>query len=343
MARLVRCSSFLPGCCRFNFSKCLIVGILAAASLCVQSPVAQAQADYPNRPVRMMIGFPPGQATDVLGRAVALKLQDAWNQQFFVENKPGAAGIIGTQAALAALPDGYTLLVTSSGPMAVNPGLYSKLPYDPLKDFVPVAGIAIVPLILVTNPAFAPATVKDLVALAKAKPGAINYASGGSGVTNHLVMEMFRAAAGVNMIHVPYKGGPPALTDLMGGQVSVMFETSVAVLPHIKQGRLRALGVSSASRISAAPDLPTVAEQGYPGFSGVPWVALVAHARTPPVIVVKLNAEINRILATKEMRDSFVAQGVEPMILSTDEFGGFMKTEVAKWTQAVKDSGAKVE
>ena len=315
---------------------------LAAAVLCAPL-LTHAQSDYPNRPVRVLIGFPPGQATDVLGRAIALKLQDAWNQQFFVENKPGAAGIIGTQAALAAPADGYTLLATSSGPMAVNPGLYSKLPYDPLKDFVSVAGIAIVPLILVTNPGFAPTTVKDLVALAKAKPGEINYASGGSGVTNHLVMEMFRATAGVNMIHVPYKGGPPALTDLMGGQVSVMFETSVAVLPFIKQGRLRALGVSSASRISAAPDLPTVAEQGYPGFSGVPWVALVASARTPPAIVAKLNAEVNRILATKEMRDSFVAQGVEPMILSTDEFGAFMKSEVAKWTQAVKDSGAKVD
>ena len=343
MTPLARCASFLVDSCGLRFSRRLLAGALAAVAVCAQAPLAQAQTDYPNRPVRLMIGFPPGQATDVLGRAVALKLQDAWNQQFFVENKPGAAGIIGTQAALAALPDGYTLLVTSSGPMAVNPGLYSKLPYDPLKDFVPVAGIAIVPLILVTNPAFAPATIKDLVVLAKAKPGAINYASGGSGVTNHLVMEMFRAAAGVNMIHVPYKGGPPALTDLMGGQVSVMFETSVAVLPHIKQGRLRALGVSSASRISAAPDLPTVAEQGYPGFSGVPWVALVAHARTPPAIVAKLNAEVNRILATKEMRDSFVAQGVEPMIFSTDEFGAFMKSEVAKWTQAVKDSGAKVE
>ena len=315
---------------------------LAAVTLC--APLhAYAQSDYPNRPVRMLIGFPPGQATDVLGRAVALKLQDAWNQQFFVENKPGAAGIIGTQAALAAPADGYTLLVTSSGPMAVNPGLYSKLPYDPLKDFVPVAGIAVVPLILVTNPNFAPANVKDLVALAKAKPGAINYASGGSGVTNHLVMEMFRAVAGVNMIHVPYKGGPPALTDLMGGQVSVMFETSVAVLSFIKQGRLRALGVSTASRIGAAPDLPTVAEQGYPGFSGVPWVALVASSRTPPAVVAKLNLEVNRILATKEVRDSFIAQGVEPMILGTDEFGAFMKAEVAKWTQAVKDSGAKAD
>ena len=201
---------------------------------------ALAQADYPNKPVKVLTGFPAGQATDVLGRAVAQKLNEALGQQFFVDNKPGAAGIIATQAAMAAPADGYTLLLTSSGPLAVNPGLYSKLPYDPVKDFVPVAGLALVPLVLVTNPGFAPTSVKELVALAKAKPGTINYASGGNGVTNHLVMEMFRSTAGVNMTHVPYKGGPPALTDLMGGQVNVMFETIVAALPFVKQGRLRA-------------------------------------------------------------------------------------------------------
>lgn len=314
-----------------------------AALVLAAAAAVHAQSDYPSRPVRMVIGFPPGQATDVLGRAIGHKLQESWGQQFFAENKPGAAGIIGTQVAMAAPADGYTLLVTSSGPMAVNPGLYSKLPYDPLKDFVPVAGLAIVPLILATNPSFPPANVKDFVALAKAKPGGINYASGGSGVTNHLVMEMFRATAGINIVHVPYKGGPPALTDLMAGQVSVMFETSIATLPFVKQGRLRALAVSSAQRISAAPEIPTVAEQGYPGFSGVPWVAMMAPAKTPPAIVARLNGEINRLLATREMRESFVAQGVEPMILSPEEFGAFIKTEIAKWTKAVKDSGAKAD
>ncbi len=322
----------------------VIAATASAALLALAASLsAQAQQDYPSRPVRVVIGFPPGQATDVLGRAVALKLQDALGQQFFVDNKPGAAGIIGTQAALAAPADGYTLLATSSGPMAVNPGLYSKLPYEPLKDFTPVAGIAIVPLILVANNSFGVSNVKDLVALAKAKPGAINFASGGIGVTNHLVMEMFSGVAGVKMTHVPYKGGPPALTDLIAGQVSVMFETSVAVLPFIKQGRMKALAVSTAARIAAAPDLPTVAEQGYPGFSGVPWVVLMAPARTPPAIVAKLNAEANRALATKEMRDSFVAQGVETMLMSPEELGAFMKAELDKWTLAVKASGAKAD
>ena len=199
------------------------------------------------------------------------------------------------------------------------------------------------PQILVTNNNFAATSIKDLVALAKAKPGEINFASGGIGVTNHLVMEMFQHAASMKMTHVPYKGGPPALTDLMAGQVSLMFETSVAVLPFIKQGRLRALGVSTAARIAAAPDLPTVAEQGYPGFTGVAWIVLMAPARTPPTIVAKLNAEVNRNLATREMRDSLVGQGVEPMVMSPEELGAFMKAEIAKWALAVKASGAKVD
>ena len=317
--------------------------VIAALCLAATAIPAAAQADYPNKPVRMLIGFPPGQATDTLGRAVAQKLSQQLGQQFVVENKPGAAGIIATQAAMSSPPDGYTLLVSSSGPLAVNPGLYSKLPYDPIKDFAPVAGIAIVPLVLVTNPAFPATNVKELVATAKAKPKAVNYASGGSGVTNHLVMEMFRGAAGIDMTHIPYKGGPPALTDLIGGQVNVMFETSVAVLPFVKQGKLRALAVSSSKRISAAPDLPTVAELGYPGFSGVPWVAIMAPANTPAPIIAKLNGEVNKALNSKDLREQFLAQGVEPMQMTPEELGAFVKSELTKWTKAVKDSGAKVE
>ena len=324
---------------------------LLRRSLCIATAVclasvalpAAAQADYPNKPVRMLIGFPPGQATDTLGRAVAQKLSQQLGQQFVVENKPGAAGIIATQAAMSSPPDGYTLLISSSGPLAVNPGLYSKLPYDPIKDFAPVAGIAIVPLILVINPSFPATNLKELVATAKAKPKTVNYASGGSGVTNHLVMEMFRGVAGVDMTHIPYKGGPPALTDLIGGQVNVMFETSVAVLPFVKQGKLRALAVSSSKRIAAAPDLPTVAELGYPGFSGVPWIAIMAPANTPAPIVAKLNGEVNKALNSKEIREQFLAQGVEPMQMTPEELGAFVKAELTKWTKVVKDSGAKVE
>ena len=302
-----------------------------------------AQAAYPNKPVKLLAGFPAGQATDVLGRALAAKLKDILGQQFIVENKPGAAGIIATQAVMTAPADGYTLLLTSSGPMAVNPGLYSKLPYDPVKDFVPVAALAMVPLVLVSNPNFPVTSVSELLALAKAKPGGINYASAGSGVTNHLVMAMFCSATGINMMHVPYKGGPPALTDLMGGQVNVMFETTVAALPFVKQGRLRALAVSSMKRSSAAPDVPTLNELGLTGFSGVPWVAIMAPAQTSTAIVTRLNAAINEALGSKELGDYFIAQGAETLIMSPGDLGAFTKTEIAKWGRAVKDSGAKVE
>ena len=324
-----------------NFRRLAWAATAAVAGLSVTAP-AWAQ-DYPTKPVRVLIGFPPGQATDVLGRAVAQKLQEAWGQQFVVDNKPGASGTIATQMAMQAPADGYTLLVSSSGVLAVNPWLFTKLPYDPVKDLAPVAGVAVVPLVLVANNQFPPTSLKDLVVAAKAKPGSINYASSGIGITNHLVMAMFLSAAGVDMLHVPYKGGPPALTDLMGGQVQVMFETSVAALPFVKQGRLRALAVSSAERVAAAPEIPTVAEQGYAGFSGVPWIAIMAPAGTPPALVGKLNAEINRILQTPQMRDQFTAAGVQPMVMSPTQLGDFIKVEMAKWGKAVKDSGAKAE
>ena len=315
----------------------------ALAALVCAGPAAAQATDYPNKSVRVLIGFPPGQATDTLGRAVAQKLQESWGQQFFVDNKPGASGTIATQLAMQSAPDGYTLLVSSSGVLAVNPHLFTKLAYDPVKDFVPVAGIGIVPLVLLTHPQYPAQNVKELVAMAKAKPGQINYASSGIGITNHLVMAMFQSAAGVSMTHVPYKGGPPALTDLIGGQVQVMFETSVAALPHVKNGRLRALAVSSGERIAAAPDLPTVAEQGLPGFSGVPWVSLMAPAGTPKPIVDKLHAEVVRILQTPAMRETFTAQGVLPMVMTQPELAAFIKAEIAKWGKAVKDSGAKAE
>jgi len=322
---------------------CRCLPLLALSASVLLQPARAADAPYPSKAVRIVTGFPPGQATDTLGRAIALRLQESMGGQFYVDNKPGAAGIIATQQAATAAPDGYTLLLTSSGPLAVNPALYSKLPYDPVKDFVPVGGIAIVPEVLVVPMDLPVKDVKDLVALAKAQPGKINYASGGVGVTNHLVTEMFRSTAGIELNHVPYKGGPPALTDLVGGRVQMMFETTVATLPFVKQGRLRALAVSSPQRVAAAPDLPTIAELGYPGFSGVPWIAIMAPAHTPPAIVARLNAEMNKALQSKEVRDSFAAQGVEPLVMTPPELGAFVQSEIVKWTKAVKDSGAKAD
>jgi tripartite-type tricarboxylate transporter receptor subunit TctC len=317
------------------------VAAFATLALATAALPAFAQADgYPSKPVRMLIGFPPGQATDTLGRLIGQKLQEAWGQPFVFDNKPGASGTIATSLATQAPADGYTLLVSSSGVMAVNQFLMTKLPYEVTRDFVPVAGLGIVPLVMVTHPQNPAKNVQELVAAARAKPGEINYASSGIGITNHLVMAMFTSTANINMTHVPYKGGPPALTDLMGGQVQVMFETSVATLPFVKQGRLKALGVSSAERIPAAPDIPTIAEQGYPGFVGVPWVCLMAPAGTPPAIVQKLNAKINEILQSPAVKEQMANLGVLPMVMTTDQFNTFWRAEIAKWGKAVKDSGA---
>ncbi|HUQ74862.1 MAG TPA: tripartite tricarboxylate transporter substrate binding protein [Burkholderiales bacterium] len=308
----------------------------------LQATAALAQS-YPTKPVRILLGFPVGQATDILARIVATRLSAQHGQQFYVDNRPGAAGIIATELAAKAEPDGYTLLATSSGPLAVNPSLYAKLPYDVARDFVVVAGLGIVPYAVVVSANSPFKDIKGLVAYAKANPGKLNYASGGSGVTNHLVTEMFKATAGIDMQHVPYKGGPAALTDLLGGQVDVMFETMVATLSLVKSGKLRALAVSSAERASAVPELPTISESGYPGFTGVPWVAMAAPIRTPKAIVASLNADINRILSQPEVRESFIAQGSEPMVKGLAEMDEFVKAETLKWGRAVKASGAKVD
>ena len=317
----------------------MIRALLLLLALC---STAWAQS-YPTKPVRILLGFPVGQATDILARIAAQRLSTQHGQQFYVDNRPGAAGIIATELAAKAEPDGYTLLASSSGPLAVNPGLYAKLPYDVQRDFVMVAGIGIVPYAVVVNPSSPIKDIKGLVEYAKANPGKLNYASGGSGVTNHLVTEMFKAAAGIDMQHVPYKGGPAALTDLVGGQVDVMFETMVATLPLVKSGKLRAIAVSSANRAAAAPELPTISESGYPGFTGVPWVAMAAPIKTPRAIVASLNAEINRILAAADVREGFIASGSEPMIMNLAELDTFVKAETQKWGRAVKASGAKVD
>ncbi len=311
--------------------------------------LAQAQSNnpaqgYPNRPVKILLGFPPGQATDVLTRVVALELTKTYDQQFFVDNKPGAAGIIATEMIAKAEPDGYTLIGTSSGPLAVNPSLYSKLPYDVARDLAMVSGLGVVPYAVVVNPNSNIRDIKDLVAAAKAKPGRMNYGSGGSGVTNHLATEMFKLASGTNIQHVPYKGGPAALTDLLGGQIDMMFETVAGTISFIKDGKLRAIAVSGETRSGALPDIPTISESGYPGFSAFAWVAMAAPAKVPRPIVNKLNAEINRILNTPEIRNRFQSTlGTDPLIMTPEQLTEFTRTETSKWATAVKVSGAKVD
>lgn len=314
----------------------------AIAALCLLAAGSSAQS-YPAKQVRIIVGFPPGQATDIVARIVADKLSTRLGQSFFVDNKPGAAGIIGTELTIKAPPDGYTLQFSSSGPLAVNPGLYAKLPYDPVRDLQPISIAATVPLFLVVHPSLNAANVKELVALAKSQPGKLNYASGGSGVTNHLVMEMFKFAAGLDMTHVPYKGGPPAVTDLIAGQVSLMFETGPGILPHVRSGKLRALGVGSVRRSAATPDLPTIAEQGFAGFDGVAWIGFVAPAGVARPIVEKLSAETAAIIAMPDVRERLLALGAEPAASTPEEFGAYIRSEIAKWSKVIRQSGAKVE
>jgi tripartite-type tricarboxylate transporter receptor subunit TctC len=323
-----------------------MIRMLAALTLWALAAVAGAQnpaASYPSKPVRIVVGFPPGQATDTVARILAEKLTARLGQPFVIDNKPGAAGIIGSEAALKAPADGYTLLFSSSGPLAVNPSLYSKLPYDAIADIQPIALAARVPLFLVVNPNAPYHTLKDLVDAAKANPGKINYASGGSGVTNHLAMEMLKSELGLNLTHVPYKGGPPAVSDLIAGHVTVMFETGPAVVPHVNAGKLRAIAVGSSTRSSALPQLRTVAEQGVPGFDAVAWIGLVGPVGMPAPIVQKLNAEVRAVFSMPEVRDRLVALGAEAAPNSVEEFRAYIRSEMAKWGKAVRDSGAKAD
>jgi tripartite-type tricarboxylate transporter receptor subunit TctC len=323
-----------------------MIRMLAALTLWALAAVAWAQspaASYPSKPVRIVVGFPPGQATDTVARILAEKLTARLGQPFVIDNKPGAAGIIGSETALKAPADGYTLLFSSSGPLAVNPSLYSKLPYDPIADVQPIALAARVPLFLVVNPSAPYRTLKDLVDAARADPGKINYASGGSGVTNHLAMEMLKSELGLNLTHVPYKGGPPAVSDLIAGHVTVMFETGPAVVPHVNAGKLRAIAVGSSTRSSALPQLPTVAEQGVPGFDAVAWIGLVGPAGIPAPIVQKLNAEMRAVFSMPEVRERLVALGAEAAPNSVEEFRAYIRSEMAKWGKAVRDSGAKAD
>lgn len=299
--------------------------------------------DYPNRPVKVLVGFPAGQATDTIARRLSERLSKRLGQPFVIENRPGSGGGIAAEMVAKADSDGYTLLASSSGPLAVNPWLYSSLRYDPVRDFAPVAAISIGPLALLVNANSPYKTVAELVAAAKAAPGKLNYASGGNGVTNHLAMEMFMHTAGIKLQHVPYKGGMPAMSDLMAKHVDVMFEVSSVVMTMVQQGKLKALAVSSGKREAAYPDIPTLSELGYPGFQVQPWTGVVAPSKTPRAILDRLNAEINAILKTEEWQAETRALGGSPLIMSRGDFGRFIQQETAKWGAAVRMSGAKID
>lgn len=316
-------------------------GLLASSLLLVSG---LAHAAYPDKPIRLIVGFPPGQATDLVARTAARKLQEALGQSVIVDNKAGAAGIIGSETVMRAPPDGYTLLVGSSGTMAINPSLYSKLSYHPIKDFAPVSLLAVVPLFLAVNPKFPAQTAADLVREAKAHPGKINYGSAGSGVTGHLTMELFKHAQGIDMVHVPYKGSPAAVTDLIGGQINAMMDTGPALLPHMRSGKVRILAVASKSRNAAAPNVPTIAEAGLGAFEAPAWVGLAAPKGTPKEVIDTLyKALAANWRDAPDVKEQLNGVGAEPALMTPEEFTRYIQAEIEKWALAVKLSGAKVD
>ena len=305
--------------------------------------VASAGAQtYPSKPIRMIVPFAPGGGTDILARIIGQQLADAWGQAVNVENRAGASGNVGTELVARSVPDGHTL-VMAINTHAVNASLYSKLPFDPVKDFAPVILTATTANILVVHPSVPANSVQALIALAKAQPGRLNYASGGSGTTSHLAAELFKTMAGVDMVHVPYKGGGAAYTDLLAGQVQLYFVGIPGTVQYLKAGRLRALGVTTPRRSPAAPEVPTIAESGLPGFSATTWWGILAPAGTPPPIIARIDSEVARILKAPEVRARLDAQGFEPVASTPESFGAFMRSEIELWAKAVKASGARAE
>ncbi|MGZ5071555.1 MAG: Bug family tripartite tricarboxylate transporter substrate binding protein, partial [Usitatibacter sp.] len=309
---------------------------LAAVSLLALAAHAHAQG-YPSKPVKIIVAFTAGSATDIIARVTADEFSKSMGQTFIVENKPGAGGILGTEAAKNAPPDGYTLTACPSGPFGINPGIYSKLPYDPIKDFEPISNLVLTPQVIVVGSQTPYLTLKDLLAAAKAKPGEIAYGSLGTGSTSHLTMEALQQQAGVKMNHIPFKGGAEAQTQIMGGAFPTMSDTITGVLTQVRAGKLRAVGVAIPQRSPYLPNVPTIAEQGFPGFESVGWIGLCAPAHTPAAILDKLNAEVRKMLASPAARARIDELAFTPVGNSRKEFGDWIRAEIAKWSKIAKD------
>lgn len=316
--------------------------LVLLGALAFTTTLAPAQ-DWPNRPVQIVVSSGAGGAADIVARMVAEKLSPALGHPVVIENRTGAGGNLGADLIAKAAPDGHTIGIGSIGTHAVNPWLFSKMPYDPIADFAPISLVAEAEGLLVVHPSVAASSVQELIALARSKPGTLTYASAGAGTASHLAGELFRSMAKVDLVHVPYKGNVPAITDLLAGQTSLIFATMPTVLPHSKAGKLRALATIGAQRSAAAPDLPTVAESGLPGFDVTNWIGLFAPAGTPADIVRRLNAEVHRVMQAPDMRARFVAEGARFPSNTPDQFGAYVKAELAKWGPVVKASGAKAD
>lgn len=314
---------------------CVVAGAGFAAGDLAAQP-------YPSKPIRVIDAYPPGGSTDVVARIIAAKFQESTGQPWIVDNRAGAQGIIGTEFVARAAPDGYTLLMFT-GAHTVHPSIYAKMPYDLLRDFAPVTLTSATTNLLVVHPTVPAKSVKELIALAKAKPGLFNYSSAGTGSTTHMATELFKSMARVDFLHIPYKGSAPAVLDLVGGHVDLMFAPLPVMLPHIKSGRVRPLAVATAKRSGAIPEIPTVAEAGLPGFEATNSVGVLAPAATPRDIIAKLNAEIVRILRLPEIRERLLGLGAEPVANSPEQFAAFLKEDIARWAKVVKDAKIPVQ
>ena len=317
------------------------VTIIFLAVLVLTAP--GAAQNYPDRVVRIVNPYPPGGSVDVMARLLAQKLGENLGQQFIVENRSGGGGNTGSDSVAKAEPDGYTLLFTAPGPLTVNQTLYSKLTFDPAIDFAPIALFATAPIVLIVNPGVPANNVQELIVLARKEPGKINFSSAGNGTTNHLSGELFKSMAKVDIVHVPYRGAGPAMNDLIGGHVQMFFDLMPVVLPQVTTGKVRALGAAGASRASSLPDVPTIAEQGVPGFDASSWYGLVAPAKTPEPVLAKLREEVAKALKTPDMVARIRELGSEPGAAFGKDFGAFMAAETKKWAEVIRASGAKAD
>ena len=320
------------------------IRITAALALCLlTSPLlAQTAAPYPNRPIRMVVASAPGGILDTVGRIVATRIGESMGQPVVVENRAGAGGILGTELVVKAAGDGYTIgkVATSH---AINPGLYPKMPYDTVRDLIAVSHTVNLTNILVAHPSVPASSVRELIALARARPGTLTFGSAGNGQSNHLSGEIFRSMAGIDITHIPYKGSAPALTDVLAGNISMMFVDVLSALPHLKSGRLRAIGIAGVNRAPALPDVPTITESGLPGFNGNTWLGLVAPAGTPREIVARISTEVSRALNAPEVRERLLAQGVEPVGSTPEQFAAHLESEMRRYAAVIRSSGAKID
>ncbi len=314
--------------------------LVIAALLATGNALAQT---WPAKPVRLIVPYPPGGSADILARAIGQKLGDGLGQQVVIDNRPGAGTAIGAEATAKAAPDGYTILLGTVSSHAINPALNPGLKFDPIKDFAPISLVASIPFALVVHPSLPAKSVKELIALAKARPGSLNYSSAGNGTSNHLAGELFKSMTGTFMVHIPYKGSAPALNDLIAGQVQLMFDLVLTTAPHVKSGAVRAIAVTGRERSPALPGVPTVAESGVPGYEVTAWFGFFAPAGTPAAVVNVLNAETVKAMKLPDLRERLGSQGAEPVTSSPEQFSAYVKDELAKWTRVVKASGMKAD